>query len=944
MKNITKIACFALAAFLAIGVSASFAQATETGARLEISATADKTIVERDGKAGFTIRVKNTGSVAASNVHVVDPMTNSGVTFLSNESSGNCSLVGNNIECRMNTLNPGQEINLWLVFKVKNDATCNSEIKHRATVTANGIASVTSNEAKTRISCPTPADCVPNQEVDLRAHFIGTSGAQITNTSEHCSYKVGLASYKMFDRVIVNQQLFDSEVVTIAPRQTITLNVDAPTCAYQIDAFYGDLITNFSGTNLYGDRLLTGEMRVTNDNFCSNTPNPQRVTIVTDKVVCDSEADLPNWSAGSTNITESTARNFVNSSNGKCRLVSGWDFQWGYGPNNNSNVGRGGVISTPGDHIGNAPTNRFSNDAYDQWKTLGTTNSNGRAQTTVDLNGARYLWVREVLKSGYVPFSVGESIPAVSQQSNYSAEMWCGVDVLNYDNYDRIDNPQAGQTYYCAAFNALKNNPNPNLDVTCEPNNQSYNVGSSVNWNANATGGNGSYSYSWTGTDGLSANSRSISKTYNSTGWKTATVTVTSGNQSDSAQCGVNIVNPTSNLAVTCEPNNQNFNTGSTVNWRSNATGGNGSYSYSWNGTDGLSSNDQNVSRSYSSTGSKNATVTVTSNGQSASAQCVVNIVNQNNDNFSVTCEADDRSIDEGERITWSADVQNAPGSVDYDWSGSNGLDGDERRVTKRYTSSGDKYAEVRVTSNGQTRTARCEAEVDDEDNNDDDDLDGYCRASETRPKVGESVRFTAYPDNGRNYRYDWEGDDGILSDDKSFTHSFDTAGRKDVEVEVRSGSERETFKCPVTVVDDNNNQVAGIYLTQIPYTGIKENAAVAGFVAALMTITGGAAYVFLKRKTALATASVAASVAPVLSATPVVDPKIGFSASIEDFASSLQTSVSADLIDALYVSGKGNIDWAKSALSQIAKVQESETEWKFVTLDSAKKVYPYLG
>jgi uncharacterized repeat protein (TIGR01451 family) len=890
MKNITKIACFALAAFVVIGVGAVNAQSTNTsGARLEISATADKTIVERDGKAGFTIRVKNTGSVAAQNVRVVDPITNSGVTFLSNESSGNCSLVGNNIECQMHTLNPGQEINLWLVFKVKNDATCNSYISHRATVTANGISSVTSNEAKTRVTCPTPADCVPNQEADLRARFVGTGGAQITNTSEHCSYKVGLASYKMFDRIIANQQLFDSEVVTIGPRQTITLNVDVPTCAYQIDAFYGDLITNFAGTDLYGDRLLTGEMRVTNNNFCTNTPNPNprieitktasKTTVLRDETV---GYTVRVKNTGNTNIQnvrvydefDGDATFVSNQSSGNCSLVSG---------TNDVECRINTLI--PGQYM-------------DLWLVF-KVNSNATCDS--------YLTDRAKVRA---------------------------------DGISEISTNEVRTQVRC------QNNP-ANLDVTCAPNNQTYTVGSSVNWSANATGGTGSYSYSWTGTDSLSSNSQNTSKTYNSTGWKTATVTVTSGNQSDSAQCGVNIVNQTSNLAVTCEPNNQNFNVGSTVNWRANATGGNGSYSYSysWNGTDGLSSNDQNVSRSYSSTGSKNATVTVTSNGQSTSAQCVVNIVENNNNNFSVTCEADDRSVDEGDRITWSADVQNAPGSVDYDWSGSNGLDGDERRVTKRYTSSGDKYAEVRVTSNGQTRTARCEAEVDDEDNDDnDDELDGYCRASETRPKVGESVRFTAYPDNGRNYRYDWEGDDGISSDDKSFTHTFDTAGRKDVEVEVRSGSERETFKCPVTVVDDNDQQVAGIYLTQIPYTGIKENAAVAGFVAALMAITGGAAYVFLKRKTALATASVAASVAPVLSATPVVDPKIGFSASIEDFASSLQTSVSADLIDALYVSGKGNVDWAKSALSQIAKVQESETEWKLVTLDSAKKVYPYLA
>ncbi len=74
-----------------------------------------------------------------------------------------------------------------------------------------------------------------------------------------------------------------------------------------------------------------------------------------------------------------------------------------------------------------------------------------------------------------------------------------------------------------------------------------YSNGSNyVIWNAYASGGNGSYTYSWTGTDNLwsgSTNSNSLSFTYTLPGAKVASVTVWSGNQSITKDCGSIYVN-----------------------------------------------------------------------------------------------------------------------------------------------------------------------------------------------------------------------------------------------------------------------------------------------------------------------------------------------------------------------------------------------------------------
>jgi hypothetical protein len=78
-----------------------------------------------------------------------------------------------------------------------------------------------------------------------------------------------------------------------------------------------------------------------------------------------------------------------------------------------------------------------------------------------DLEGAPGIWVRENLQNGYVPFTYP---PDPDPGSNVSAELYCHTDIHNYDNYDEIYFPETFNTYYCVAFNALKDQeitPNP---------------------------------------------------------------------------------------------------------------------------------------------------------------------------------------------------------------------------------------------------------------------------------------------------------------------------------------------------------------------------------------------------------------------------------------------------------------------------------------------------
>lgn len=82
--------------------------------------------------------------------------------------------------------------------------------------------------------------------------------------------------------------------------------------------------------------------------------------------------------------------------------------------------------------------------------------------------------------------------------------------------------------------------------------------------------------------------------------------------------------NNNNSLSVNCYADPSDPIAGERVRWYANATGGNGDYSYDWTGTNSLNSTSQNPSKTYTSSGTKYATVSVSSNGYDASYTCSV--------------------------------------------------------------------------------------------------------------------------------------------------------------------------------------------------------------------------------------------------------------------------------------------------------------------------------
>jgi len=155
------------------------------------------------------------------------------------------------------------------------------------------------------------------------------------------------------------------------------------------------------------------------------------------KVVCDSEADLPDWGGqgGDQLISSTTARDWVQKHKGCHWAEDTWQFQWG-----ESNINS----SYDGDYVGkvNEP------DWYDF-----DAPSQGSQPATVEIGPDHIpnrLWFREVLQEGYLPFN---SPPQKNKgDSSNTAEFYCNDDNLNYDNMEWID-VKAGEQYSCVAFN-----------------------------------------------------------------------------------------------------------------------------------------------------------------------------------------------------------------------------------------------------------------------------------------------------------------------------------------------------------------------------------------------------------------------------------------------------------------------------------------------------------
>ncbi len=90
---------------------------------------------------------------------------------------------------------------------------------------------------------------------------------------------------------------------------------------------------------------------------------------------------------------------------------------------------------------------------------------------------------------------------------------------------------------------------------------------------------------------------------------------------------------------------------------------------------------------------------------------------NNDDENFDVTCYPDEKTVEEGDRVRWIAEIDGVnEDDVDFDWSGD--ANGNDQEVTERYDDAGTYRAKVRAEYRGQTETASCSVRVENKDRN----------------------------------------------------------------------------------------------------------------------------------------------------------------------------------------------------------------------------------
>lgn len=258
----------------------------------------------------------------------------------------------------------------------------------------------------------------------------------------------------------------------------------------------------------------------------------------------------------------------------------------------------------------------------------------------------------------------------------------------------------------------------PPVIATCVATPAAVYTGDTVTWAALATGGNGSYTYAWTGTDGITGTSNPLPVTYSLAGNKTAQVTIQSGIK--------NIVVSCSNTVAVSEPDRQAPSVSVTSPLDATTVAGivmvtaSASDNVGVAGVqfmiDGANVDVERLIAPYvavlntSSVSDGVHTIVAVARdvtGNTATSAPVTVIID-NLPPVTGACAAAPASVFVGQTVTWIVTASGGTGNYAYVWNGTDGLIGTTTSLMVTYAASGNKYAQVLVTSGTKTATVFC--------------------------------------------------------------------------------------------------------------------------------------------------------------------------------------------------------------------------------------------
>ena len=303
----------------------------------------------------------------------------------------------------------------------------------------------------------------------------------------------------------------------------------------------------------------------------------------------------------------------------------------------------------------------------------------------------------------------------------------------------------------------------------------------------------GSYTYLWSGPDGLTGTGTSVSKVFSSVGTKTVTCTITSGGSSNVFTVTATVTAPAIVGTITATPNTLNIGETTTFSV-TGVSGGTGSYTYAWSGTDSLSGTAASITKSYTTVGTKTGTCTITSGTQTLVLNTSVTVAVPA---IVGTITATPTTGNIGDSITYAVTgVSGGTGTYTYSWSGTDTLSGTSASVSKSYTTTGTKTATCTITSGSQTLVLNTSSTI------------GVLTTTgnivvtpSTSVMLGNPVTFTMNAAGGTgSFTYSWSGSESISGTTNEVTKTFSSIGVKNVTCAVTSGGVTTNFTATVTI------------------------------------------------------------------------------------------------------------------------------------------------
>ena len=175
---------------------------------------------------------------------------------------------------------------------------------------------------------------------------------------------------------------------------------------------------------------------------------------------------------------------------------------------------------------------------------------------------------------------------------------------------------------------------------------------------------------------------------------------------------------------------------------------------------------------------------------------------------LSASCSPSLLNANINQTVTWLSSVTGGSGSYLYTWNGTDGLSGNTSALSANYSSNGEKFATVTVTSGNRMITVSCGSTRIGPYNYQytsqfaQTGLGASCYATPERALPGENITWLAIVSGTTaSTTYAWDGTDGLTGDRPLISKTYATNGTKAALLIVTNGGARVVASCTNAVL-----------------------------------------------------------------------------------------------------------------------------------------------